>query len=173
MATGRRAFPGATPAMISASLLKETPVPVSELNPACPRELDKIIRKALEKDRGLRYQRAADIREDLERLKADAESDTATGPALNPLLSRESHAVTKPRLHIPSWTVILGLLVCLLSAGFLLWIRARRAVIPIHTEYTQLTFLADAATSPHFLRMVACLHSFVAGTHLLDQERST
>ena len=148
MATGRRAFPGATPAMISASLLKETPVPVSELNPACPRELDKIIRKALEKDRGLRYQRAADIREDLERLKADAESNQATGPALNPLLSQESHAVTKPRLHIPSWTVILGLLVCLLSAGFLLWIRARRAAIPIHTEYTQLTFLADAATSP-------------------------
>jgi eukaryotic-like serine/threonine-protein kinase len=148
MATGCRAFPGATPAMISASLLKETPVPASELNPACPRELDKIICKALEKDRALRYQHAADIREDLERLQTHAESSQAAGPALNPVVPQESHAVTKPRPRVQSWTVVLGLLVCLLCAAFLLWIRNRHAAVPARTEYTQLTYLADSATSP-------------------------
>jgi serine/threonine protein kinase len=125
MATGRRAFPGATP------------LPVSELNPACPRELDQIIRKALEKDRALRYQHAAEIREDLERLKTHAERAQAAGPA-----------ATRPRVRMTIWTAIFGLLVCLSSAGFLLWMRDRRAAVPIHTEYTQLTDLADSATSP-------------------------
>ena len=73
MGTGRRAFTGATAAIIFASLLKETPVPPSEINRAIPLELDKIISKALEKDRALRYQHAADIRQDLKRLKTDSE----------------------------------------------------------------------------------------------------
>ena len=151
MSTGRRAFPGATAAMIFASLLKETPVPPSEINPAIPLELDKIISKALEKDRALRYQHAADIREDLERLKTHSERNRtaalASG-ALNPVWSQECHVVTRPRLRVPPWAVIIGLMVCLLSAGLLLWMRNRRPATPTRTEYTQLTYLSDSATSP-------------------------
>jgi eukaryotic-like serine/threonine-protein kinase len=151
MSTGRRAFTGATAAMIFASLLKETPVPPSEINPAIPLELDKIISKALEKDRALRYQHAADIREDLERLKTHSERNRtaalASG-ALNPVWSKECHVVTRPRLRVPPWAVIIGLMVCLLSAGLLLWMRNRRPATPTRTEYTQLTYLSDSATSP-------------------------
>jgi serine/threonine protein kinase len=151
MGTGRRAFTGDTAAMIFASLLKETPVPPSEINRAIPRELDKIISKALEKDRALRYQHAADIREDLERLKTHSErNETAAiaSGALKPVWSQQSHPVTRPRLRVPPWAVIIGLMVCLLSAGSLLWMRNRRPATPTHTEYTQLTYLADSATSP-------------------------
>ena len=151
MGTGRRAFSGATAAMIFASLLKETPAPPSVINPAIPLELDKIIRKALEKDRALRYQHAADIREDLERLKTHFERNRtaalASG-ALNPGWPQESHPVTRPRLRVPPWALIIGLMVCLLSAGLLLWMRNRQPATPSHTEYTQLTYLADSAISP-------------------------
>ncbi len=156
MSTGRRAFTGATAAIIFASLLKETPVPPSEINRAIPLELDKIISKALEKDRALRYQHAADIRQDLKRLKTDSERNqtAALAPdAPNRVGSQQSHPVTRPRLRVRPWAVIIrsliiGAVICLLSAGLLLWMRNRRPATPTHTEYTQLTFLADSATSP-------------------------
>ena len=151
MGTGRRAFTGDTAAMIFASLLKETPVPPSEINRAIPLELDKIISKALEKDRALRYQHAADIREDLERLRTHSERSRTAAPAsgaLKPVWSQQSHPVTRPRLRVPPWAVVIGLMVCLLSAGLLLWMRNRRPATPTHTEYTQLTYLADSATAP-------------------------
>jgi TolB-like protein/Tfp pilus assembly protein PilF len=74
MATGRRSFSGATTAMIHDAILNREPVPPTELNPQLPQELQEIILKALEKDRHVRYQHAADIRTDLSRLKRDAPS---------------------------------------------------------------------------------------------------
>jgi serine/threonine protein kinase/WD40 repeat protein len=146
MATGRRAFTGDTAATIFASLLKETPVPPSEINRAIPPELDKIISKTLEKDRALRYQHAADIRDDLERLHRAA---ALASSALNPVWSQESHVVTGPPFRVlPRAAVIIGLMVCLFIAGLLLWMRNRRFAAPTHTEYTQLTYMADSATSP-------------------------
>jgi eukaryotic-like serine/threonine-protein kinase len=68
MATGRRAFSGATSAVIFAALLTETPRPPSEINRAIPPQLEQIISKALEKDRTRRYQHASEIRTDLQRL---------------------------------------------------------------------------------------------------------
>ena len=124
MGTGRRAFAGATAAMIFASLLKETPVPPSEINPAIPLELDKIISKALEKDRALRYQHAADIRrgpgtpEDAFRKESDGSA--CFGCSQPGLVLRNATPVTRPRLRVPPWAVIIGLMVCLLSAGLLL-----------------------------------------------------
>ena len=151
MGTGRRAFTGATPAMIFASLLKETPVPPSEMNQAIPPELDKLIGKAIEKDRALRYQHAADIRQDLERLKTHSEKNRTAAlasDALNPGWFQESHPVTRPRVRVTLWALIIGLVVCLLSAGLLLWMRNRRPAAPARAEYTQLTYLSDSATSP-------------------------
>ena len=69
MATGRRAFSGDTSAVIFAALLKETPQPPSQINRAIPLQLEQIITKALEKERTERYQLAAEIEADLERLR--------------------------------------------------------------------------------------------------------
>jgi eukaryotic-like serine/threonine-protein kinase len=74
LATGRMAFPGNTAAVVHDGILNRTPVPTSQINQGLPSELDEIIAKALEKDRKLRYQNAADIRTDLRRLKRDLES---------------------------------------------------------------------------------------------------
>ena len=74
MATGRMAFPGATPAIVLEGILNRTPTPLPRVNPEGPPELEHIIAKALEKDRTLRYQHASDIRSDLQRLKRDSET---------------------------------------------------------------------------------------------------
>jgi eukaryotic-like serine/threonine-protein kinase len=74
MATGRMAFPGNSAAVVYEAILNRSPVPPSQTNHALPPKLDEIIGKALEKDRKLRYQSAADIRTDLQRLKRNTES---------------------------------------------------------------------------------------------------
>jgi eukaryotic-like serine/threonine-protein kinase len=74
MATGRMAFPGNSAAVIYEAILNRTPVPASQVNQGIPPKLDEIIGKALEKDRKLRYQSAAEIRTDLQRLRRDTES---------------------------------------------------------------------------------------------------
>ena len=77
MATGRMAFPGKNAAVIHDAILNRAPTSVTGVNPDLPLELQHIITKALEKNRKLRYQSAAEIRTDLQRLKRDTESRRA------------------------------------------------------------------------------------------------
>jgi serine/threonine protein kinase/Tol biopolymer transport system component len=74
MATGKLPFPVTTSATMLASLLRDTPEPPFKTNPKLPSELGRIIGKALEKDRDIRYQSAADLRGDLKRLRRNTES---------------------------------------------------------------------------------------------------
>jgi len=74
MVTGLLPFRGDTSGVIFESILNRTPASAVKLNPNIPEKLDEIIGKCLEKDRSLRYQHAADIRADLQRLKRDTES---------------------------------------------------------------------------------------------------
>src|SRR4029077_3456398 len=74
MATGREPFSGNTTAVIFSDILKEAVAPPSRVDPGLPPELERIILKALEKDRDLRCQSAAEMRSDLKRLKRDTSS---------------------------------------------------------------------------------------------------
>jgi serine/threonine protein kinase/tetratricopeptide (TPR) repeat protein len=74
MATGRQSFPGHTTAVVFDGILNREPVPPSALNQQLPNDLDRIIARALEKDRELRYQTAADLKSDLQRLRRDSGS---------------------------------------------------------------------------------------------------
>ncbi len=78
MATGRVTFPGNTTAVIFDGILNRDPTPASALNAHVAPELDRIIAKALEKDRALRYQTAADLRADLQRMRRDSSSRRAS-----------------------------------------------------------------------------------------------
>ena len=74
MATGKRPFTGDTGLSILSSILKDTPRSVTDINPALPRDLGRIIRRALAKDPERRYQSAKDLRNDLEDLKASLDA---------------------------------------------------------------------------------------------------
>jgi serine/threonine protein kinase/tetratricopeptide (TPR) repeat protein len=74
MATGRMPFRGDTTGMIFHAILDGTPTSVARLNPDLPVELERIISRALEKDRELRYQHASDMRAELQRVRRDTES---------------------------------------------------------------------------------------------------
>ena len=74
MATGRMAFSGNTSAVILDSILRGAPASTARFNPELPAELQRIISKALEKDRALRYQSAAEMLADLKRLRRDSSS---------------------------------------------------------------------------------------------------
>ena len=72
MATGRLAFPGNTAAVVHEAILNKSPAPAARLNKQVPAELEEIISITLEKDRKLRYQKAADMRADLQRLRQES-----------------------------------------------------------------------------------------------------
>ncbi len=122
MATGRQAFTGPTTAAIFDSVLHGDPAPPSSVNPTIPPELDRIVRKALEKDRDLRYQTAAELRADLKRLKRDFDSGvslvTGSAAAVN---QTTNIAAAKPATSRFRWPAMAGaaLLVALLLAYLL------------------------------------------------------
>jgi eukaryotic-like serine/threonine-protein kinase len=94
MATGRVPFSGSTSAVIFHAILERTPPTPSGLNSKLPARFDEIVAKALEKDRALRYQSAAEIEADLKRLKRDTDSTrvTAALPAAAPSAPRSKPA---------------------------------------------------------------------------------
>jgi serine/threonine protein kinase/tetratricopeptide (TPR) repeat protein len=96
MATGRQAFPGATTAVIFDAILNREPAPPSRLNPELSPRLEEIILKALEKDRKLRYQSAADLRADLQRIKRDSGSQRAAASSVSPAVPLSEAGLASP-----------------------------------------------------------------------------
>jgi serine/threonine protein kinase/tetratricopeptide (TPR) repeat protein len=88
MATGQLPFRGESSAVIFKAILDSNPMPLVRFNPDAPPDLERIINKCLEKDRNLRYQHAADIRTDLQRLKRDTESHSSSAAVDTALATR-------------------------------------------------------------------------------------
>jgi serine/threonine protein kinase len=84
MATGRRPFAGDTSAALVAAILRDMPIPVTDINTAMPAECARIVRRCLAKDPTRRYQTAIDVRNELEELKRDAESSQSAAVRVGP-----------------------------------------------------------------------------------------
>ena len=134
LASGQRPFQGDVAAVVLHKILAETPTPLSQLNPRLPAELEHIVNKALEKDRALRYQSAAEMGADLKRLKRD--SSSAATPA-----ARQAGSVARKgaqsRITIRRWWLAALLAVAAVAA----WVNLelRPWPIPKVSAYTQIT----------------------------------
>ena len=120
MTTGRMAFSGNTAAVIHDAILNRAPAPLSGVNSEISPELERIINKALEKDRKLRYQSAADIRTDLQRLKRDSDSEPVTAAAGKAGLK---HAKLSSRFRWLAATGTAIVVIGLIAGGWLLFSR--------------------------------------------------
>src|SRR5262245_35303910 len=120
MATGKVPFEGPTAATIFDSILNQDPPSPMELNPSLPPKLDEVIRTALEKDRDLRYQSAAEMRSELKRLKRDTSSGKVA------VTSGSRLAVPKIRSSKRVLTgVVAAAAVLALAVVVSLWVRGR------------------------------------------------
>jgi serine/threonine protein kinase len=97
MSTGQASFGGSSIAVVFDTLLNHDPTPATMLNPALPAAFEPILAKALEKDRDVRYQTAADLRADLQRLARTLDAKTSTARAAVPAVQRGPLQATAPR----------------------------------------------------------------------------
>jgi eukaryotic-like serine/threonine-protein kinase len=130
MATGKRPFLGSSSAVVLHAILAEAPALPTSLNAKVPAELERLIDKALEKDRDMRYQSAAEMRADLKRLKRQS----ASRPSIALPGGAVSQSHTWPRRR---WLLPLGLLATGITA-LVFWIRAPGPA-PKVLSYTPLT----------------------------------
>jgi eukaryotic-like serine/threonine-protein kinase len=136
MATGRMAFRGNSAAVIHDRILNRAPAPASQANQGIPPKLDEIIGKALEKDRKLRYQSAAEIRTDLQRLKRDSISarSAVIGAAGSAAATTKSAALWKIIAQVAAALVMGGVVIAVLAYRWNSSVQPPRVL-----SYTQVT----------------------------------
>jgi serine/threonine protein kinase/tetratricopeptide (TPR) repeat protein len=144
MVTGTMPFRGDTSAVITEAILNRAPAPAVRLNPDVPAKLEEVTNKALEKDKKLRYQSAADMRTDLQRIRRDTESgrSATTGTAVAGSFAsapRSSISTVKPTARWKIIAPIAALLV--LGVGIGGWLYFNRTVHALKASDT--VVLAD------------------------------
>jgi Tol biopolymer transport system component/predicted Ser/Thr protein kinase len=157
MATGQQPFSGATSAVIFEAILNKTPAPPVQLNPGLPAQIEIILSKALEKDRELRCQSAAEIRADLRRLKRDADSSRTLISGVVPLApaseAKETPASARPgaekRTRLLPVLVSCGILLAL-AVGFLAGRRVWESTAIAAPLYHEITFRRGEIRSARF-----------------------
>lgn len=158
MATGTRAFDGETAPVIRDAVLHRPAPTVRELRPELPAELERIVDKALQKDRDRRYQSASEIRADILRLQRGRE-DPADRDQFMPdpvidvrrLAPQTEAAAPSLKKFSRGWRWVAPASVLLaIVVGFVLRMDVSRSRIVRQFQYEQLTHFADSAVSPSF-----------------------
>jgi serine/threonine protein kinase len=154
MATGHLAFPGKTSGVIIDVILNRAPVSPIRLKPDLPPRLEEIINKALEKDRGVRYQHASDVRADLQRLKRDTESGRLAASmqpqAVEPAMSKA--AANRGKGRFLAGLMVVALLIVAVNYAVRSYYRSKSLGAPFQnftiTKLTDTGNLTAAAISP-------------------------
>jgi serine/threonine protein kinase len=153
MCTGKVAFGGSTSAIIFEAILNRVPTPPPQLNPSLPADLNRIIARALEKDRELRYQTASEIRAELKRLKRDLDSHRSVVAQASASASQTATAavpetaVRRAPSIVSSALVACAALILGAAAGWFL----RGSWVPVmQPSYHQLTFRRGTIRSAFF-----------------------
>jgi serine/threonine protein kinase len=151
MTTGREAFRGATPGVISHAILELEPASFANANPTPPGEINRIIAKALEKDRKLRYQSASDLTADLHRLKRDSSgSSHATKPAAESGDAGPTPSAPVATTAASRWKVLLTVIAVALvvSTAIAVWMARSRPETKTIDSVAVLPFI-DTAGGPN------------------------
>jgi Tol biopolymer transport system component/predicted Ser/Thr protein kinase len=156
MATGRQPFSGNTSAVIFEAILNRIPTPPLKLNPGLPPQMEVILNKALEKDRELRCQSAAELRADLKRLKRDSDSSRAVDAAASSVSARDIRTIPQQALppaerrgRLMPVLIVLGFLL-MLATGLLLGKRFLGASAVSAPMYHEITFRKGEIRSARF-----------------------
>jgi eukaryotic-like serine/threonine-protein kinase len=167
MATGHQPFTGNTSAIIFDAILNKPPTSVVRFNPDLPAQLEAVIGKCLEKDRGLRYQTAADLRADLQRLKRDTQSSKIAA------ISGLTAVAQQPKSRKwPVFTAALGAVavIALLVAGYFAgWFTHQQPYTQADLKPQQLT--ANSSEDPVAVTSISpdgkyLLYADLEGLHL-------
>jgi len=157
-ATGTLPFRGESSGVIFKAILDVAPTPAVRLNPDVPADLERIINKALEKDRNLRYQHASEMRSDLQRLKRDTESGHSSAASSG----------TVAVLHGKVWKVAVPILtVALLVAGGLYY-RSQQSHRLTEKDTIVLADFANATGDPVFDALGLVLYEVFTGKKAFD-----
>jgi serine/threonine protein kinase/Tol biopolymer transport system component len=152
MVTGQPAFPGGTSAVIFDAILHKAPTSPVRLNPEVPDDLERIINRALEKDRDLRYQSAADLRSELKRVKRHTDSGRS---AAHEAVAGAPEGTDRPRLGRSRWrpwvptAAVVGLAALLIVVGLPTWMsRSPETPPPVVTRFPAILPQGQSLSGP-------------------------